>query len=163
AAPASVGRPTPAAPVRTASPAPAPPSLAAQAARAAANVAAVPAPKAAVPSTPSAPPASGTFKDALIAEIKKTKAVFYNMVVAQARIEVAGDRVTFGFTPAQRALKDKFEAEKAWLESVALGLAGRRIAFASAQADASAAPTAAADQPAAGGSAKPEKQSAEKK
>jgi len=163
AAPASVGRPAPAAPVRPASPAPAPPSLAAQAARAAANVAAVPAPKAAVPSTPSAPPASGTFKDALIAEIKKTKAVFYNMVVAQARIEVAGDRVTFGFTPAQRALKDKFEAEKAWLESVALGLAGRRIAFASAQADASAAPTAAADQPAAGGSAKPEKQSAEKK
>jgi len=163
AAPGSVGRPAPAAPVRPASPAPAPPSLAAQAARAAANVAAVPAPKAAVPSTPSAPPASGTFKDALIAEIKKTKAVFYNMVVAQARIEVAGDRVTFGFTPAQRALKDKFEAEKAWLESVALGLAGRRIAFASAQADASAAPTAAADQPAAGGSAKPEKQSAEKK
>jgi ribosomal protein L12E/L44/L45/RPP1/RPP2 len=107
---------------------------------------------------------SSTFKDTLIAEIKKTKAVFYNMVVAQARIEVAGDRVTFGFTPAQRALKDKFEAEKAWLESVALGLAGRRIAFASAQADASGAPPAAAPaEPTAAGGAKPEKQSAEKK
>ena len=163
APPASVGRSAPSAP--------APPSLAAQAARAAANVAAVPEPKAAVlePTNvgaqlarPSTPPASGNFKDALVAEIKKTKAVFYNMVVAQARIEVAGDRVTFGFTPAQRALKDKFEAEKAWLESVALGLAGRRIAFASAQTDSSAAPPAAAD-PTAAGAAKPEKQSAEKK
>jgi DNA polymerase-3 subunit gamma/tau len=163
APPASVGRSAPSAP--------APPSLAAQAARAAANVAAVPEPKAAVPeptnvgaqlARPSTPPASGNFKDALVAEIKKTKAVFYNMVVAQARIEVAGDRVTFGFTPAQRALKDKFEAEKAWLESVALGLAGRRIAFASAQADASAAPPAAAE-PTAAAAAKPEKQSAEKK
>ena len=41
-------------------------------------------------------PPSGDFKDALLAEIKKAKAVFYNMVVAQAqKIEVAGDRVTF--------------------------------------------------------------------
>jgi len=157
AAPASVGRPAPLVPA---------PSLAAQAARAAANVAAIPEPKSAPAGAelarPSTPPASGNFKDALIAEIKKTKAVFYNMVVAQARIEVAGDRVTFGFTPAQRALKDKFEAEKAWLESVALGLAGRRIAFASAQTDPSAAPPAAAESTAAG-AAKPEKQSAEKK
>jgi type IV secretory pathway VirB9-like protein len=45
---------------------------------------------------------------------------------------------------------------------VALGLAGRRIAFASAQADASAAPPAAAE-PTAAAAAKPEKQSAEKK
>jgi hypothetical protein len=139
--------------------------LSAQAARAAANVAAVPEPKSApaVSGSSRTPPVQeGTFKDALIAEIKKTKAVFFNMVVAQARIEVAGDRVTFGFTPAQRALKDKFEAEKAWLESVALGLAGRRIAFASAPADASAAPPAAAE-PTAAGAAKPEMQSAEKK
>ena len=43
------------------------------------------------------------------------------MVVAQAqKIEVVGDRVTFSFTPAQRALKDQFEQQKAWLESVAL-------------------------------------------
>jgi hypothetical protein len=118
-------------------------------------VAAVPQPK-----TASAP-APGGFKDALLAEIKKSKAVFYNMVVAQARIEIAGDRVTFGFTPAQRALKDKFDAEKAWLESVALALAGRRIVFASAPADASAAPPAAAEAAPAG--PKPEKQSAEKK
>ena len=105
---------------------------------------------------PSAPPVSGDFKDALIAEIKKGKAVFYNMVVAQAqKIEVAGDRVTFSFTPAQRALKDQFEQQKAWLESVALGIAGRKITMASAHADPSAAPPPDAKAP--------EKQSAEKK
>jgi DNA polymerase-3 subunit gamma/tau len=142
--------------------APPAPSLAAQAARAAANVAATvpgashPAPRSVTPA-----PASGNFKDALLAEIKKGKAVFYNMVVAQAqKIEVAGDRVTFSFTPAQRALKDQFEQQKAWLESLALGIAGRKITLASAAADPSAAPPAA-DPAAAGGT--PEKQSAEKK
>jgi DNA polymerase-3 subunit gamma/tau len=135
------------------------PSLAAQAARAAANVAATPAgsglsrklpePAATKPAATSsvvsdsnrtvAP--SANFKDVLIAEIKKVKGVFYNMVVAQAqKIEVAGDRVTFSFTPGQRALKDQFEQQKAWLESIALGIAGRRITMASAQADGSSAP-----------------------
>ena len=145
-----VARPAPAAPQSRA----AAPSLAAQAARAAANVAAVPQPKPA--------PASGNFKDALLAEIKKGKAAFYNMVVAQAqKIDVTGDRVTFSFTPAQRALKDNFEQQKAWLEALALAVAGRKITMASAAADPSAAPPPAAE-PAAAGKA-PEKQSAEKK
>ena len=158
---------------RTVAPAPAPrttasaavPSLAAAAARAAATVAAAPNPKpvGAELARPAAAPASGSFKDALLAEIKKGKAVFYNMVVAQAqKIEVAGDRVTFSFTPGQRALKDQFEQQKAWLESVALGIAGRKITMASAAADASAAP-ASAEPAAAGGARAPDKQSAEKK
>jgi DNA polymerase-3 subunit gamma/tau len=135
-------------------------SLAAQAARAAANVAAVPEPKSAAPKSAAAP---GNFKDALLAEIKKAKAVFYNMVVAQAqKIDVAGDRVTFSFTPQQRALKDQFEQQKAWLESIAQPIAGRRITMASAPAAASAAPPAA-DAPGAAGAAAPEKQSPEKK
>jgi DNA polymerase-3 subunit gamma/tau len=143
-----------------------PPSLAAQAARAAANVAATPVgsgssrtlPEQAA-TKPTASP-SANFKDVLIAEIKRTKAVFYNMVVAQAqRIEVAGDRVTFSFTPAQRALKDQFEQQKAWLESIAQPIAGRRITMASTQADASSAPP-----PTDNGAAKaPAQQSAEKK
>ncbi len=156
---------------RTIAPAPAPrtsapqaTSLAAQAARAAANVAAAPGTSHTAPRTVApVPPASGNFKDALLAEIKKGKAVFYNMVVAQAqKIEVAGDRVTFSFTPGQRALKDQFEQQKAWLESVALGIAGRTITMASAAADASAAP-AGAEPAAAGGARAPDKQSAEKK
>jgi DNA polymerase-3 subunit gamma/tau len=128
------------------------PSLTEATARAVANVAAVPAPK------PAGPPAPGNFKDALLAEIRKGKAVFYNMVVAQAqKIEVSGDRVTFSFTPAQRALKDQFEQQKAWLESIALGLAGRKITMASAQADASAAA------PAAGGAKDADQQAADRK
>ena len=63
------------------------------------------------------PPTVRQFKDALLAEIRKSKAVFYNMVVAQAqKIEVAGDRVTFTFSPTQRALRDTFEQNRAWLE-----------------------------------------------
>jgi DNA polymerase-3 subunit gamma/tau len=148
------------------------PSLSAAVLRAKANLAAVPDPKsAAVPAragaadaaAASAPP-SANFKDTLIAEIKKAKAVFYNMVVAQAqKIEVAGDRVTFSFTPAQRALKDQFEQQKAWLETLALGVAGRRIAMASAQVDASAASASAGEGAAPGGARATDKQSADKK
>src|SRR5207249_1909704 len=71
----------------------------------------------------------GNFKDALLAEIKKSKAVFYNMVVAQAqKIEVTGDRVIFTFAPAQRTLYDTVDQQKAWLEGLAQQLSGRRIA-----------------------------------
>ena len=165
AAPAPSAPRTAAPPVRSAPP-PAGPSLAAQAARAAANVAAVPetkAPAAPVMSGSGRTPQEGNFKDALLAEIKKGKPTFYNIVVAQAqKIEVAGDRVSFAFTPAQRALKDQFEQQKAWLESIALGIAGRRMTMASAQADASGAPPAA-DAAAPAAAKAPEKQSAEKK
>ena len=161
------------------------PSLAAQAARAAANVAAMSEPKgsgssrtlpeegakpAAASSAASSvvsglsrtlPVQEGSFKDALIGEIKKAKAVFYNMVVAQAqKIEVTGDRVVFSFTPAQRALKDQFEQQKAWLESIAQPIAGRRITMASAQVEAGAAAAAA---PGASDQAAADRKSAEKK
>ena len=67
------------------------------------------------------------FKDAFLAEIRKGKGVLYNMVVAQAqKIEVAGDRVTFTFSANQRALRDQFEQNRAWLESVAQQASGRR-------------------------------------
>jgi len=136
------------------------PSLAAQAARAVANVAAAPAGSGSSRTLPEPGP-SANFKDVLLAEIKRTKAVFYNMVVAQAqRIEVVGDRVTFSFTPAQRALKDQFEQQKAWLESIAQPIAGRRITMASAQADASSAPPPADN---GAGAKAPAQQSAEKK
>jgi DNA polymerase-3 subunit gamma/tau len=155
-APAAVGKPGPPTP-----------SLTAQAARAVANVAAMPTGSGSnrtpleQPATKPAAEPSGNFKDVLLAEIKRTKAVFYNMVVAQAqRIEVAGDRVTFSFTPAQRALKDQFEQQKAWLESMAQPIAGRRITMASVQAEASGAPPPADN--GAGGKA-PAQQSAEKK
>ncbi len=166
APPAAVGRPAPSAAPSAAAKAPPVGALAAAAARAAATVGAptpvAPAPAAASASAPAAAPASGNFKDVLLAEIRKAKAVFYNMVVAQAqKIEITADRVTFSFTPGQRALKDQFEQQKAWLEALAQPIAGRRMTFASAQVAAGAA--AAADASDASGAKAPEKQSAEKK
>jgi DNA polymerase-3 subunit gamma/tau len=85
-----------------------------------------------------------SLKDALLAEIRKSKNVFYNTVVAQAqRIEVAGDRVTFTFSPNHRTLRDVFEQNRAWIESTAQQVSGRKIAVASVQTEASGA--AAAD------------------
>jgi DNA polymerase III subunit gamma/tau len=102
---------------------------------AAPGTAAPKAPSTATPNT--ATPGTGAFKDALLAEIRKTKAVFYNTVVAQAqKIDVAGDRVTFAFAANQRALRDAFEQNRGWLESIAQQVNGRKIGFASTMGDA---------------------------
>jgi DNA polymerase-3 subunit gamma/tau len=125
---------------RAAGPAPQP-SLVAQAAaasRAVAERAAAPSTQHPAPSTQLPAPA---LKDALLTEIRKSKQVFYNMVVAQAqKIEVTGDRVTFTFAPNQRTLRDTFEQNRPWLESVGQQVAGRRIVFA-AQSDAPGPPS----------------------
>jgi DNA polymerase-3 subunit gamma/tau len=108
-------------------------------------------------------PPAANFKDALLAEIRKSKAAFYGMVVAQAqKIEIAGDRVTFSFSPAQRALKDQFEQQRAWLESIAQAIAGRTITMAATQGDA-AAESAGGDASAAAGKTAADKTSADKK
>src|SRR5262249_13232247 len=63
-----------------------------------------------------------------LAEIRKNKVAFYNMVVAQARtIDVSGERVEFTFSANQRALKEQVEQNKAWLESIALSAGGRKM------------------------------------
>ena len=83
----------------------------------------------------------GGFKDALLAEIRKSKPVLYNMCVAQAqKIEVNGDRAVFTFAAGQRALRDQFEQNRAWLESVAQQAAGRKIAVTAVQLEAPAPP-----------------------
>ena len=51
-------------------------------------------------------------RDAFLLEIRKSKAAFYNTVVAQAqKIEFGPDRVTFSFLPAHRMLREQFEHE----------------------------------------------------
>jgi hypothetical protein len=83
----------------------------------------------------SAAPAAN-LKDALLEEIRGSKAFFYNTVVAQAqKIEVVADRVTFSFLPTHRALREQFEQARGWLEVMANRLAGRRITVAAVQAD----------------------------
>jgi DNA polymerase-3 subunit gamma/tau len=85
-------------------------------------------------------------KDAFLARIRDTKKVFYNMVVAQAqKIEATADRVTFTFSPNQRALRDQFEQQRSWLDSTAKEVFGRPVAV-TAVLSASAAATASSDQ-----------------
>ena len=85
------------------------------------------------------------FKDALLAEIRKSKGVFYNTVVAQAqKIEITGDRVAFTFSPTQRTLRDVFEQNRPWLESLAQQVTGRKVAVTSVQGDGPAVPAASA-------------------
>jgi DNA polymerase-3 subunit gamma/tau len=105
------------------------------------------------PATPAAPPparpassgqtgAPANLKDSLLAEIRSSKAFFYNTVVAQAqKIDVVADRVTFSFLPAHRALREQFEQARGWLELLANRLAGRRITVVAVQSDGPAAST----------------------
>jgi DNA polymerase-3 subunit gamma/tau len=91
------------------------------------------------PAATAASPAS--FKDALLAEVRRTKEAFHGMVLAPAQnIEVTGDRVTVTFSAGQRTQRDQFEQNRAWLESIAQQVAGRRIAVACVLADAPAPP-----------------------
>ncbi len=110
-----------------------------------------PAPATGAPAPPLSPPAH-TLKDALLAEIRSGKPFFYNTVVAQAqKIEVTADRVTFTFLPTHRALREQFEQARAWVESAAQRVTGRRVVLEAIQAEASdgapapAAPPAAED------------------
>ena len=113
-------------PARVAAPAPKP-------------AAAAPAP---VKTAPPGPPAgNASFKDAFLAEIRKGKNAFYNMVVAQARtIDVSNDRIEFTFSANQRALREQVEQNKAWLESIALQAGGRKVTVVATQDGSQASP-----------------------
>jgi DNA polymerase-3 subunit gamma/tau len=85
-----------------------------------------------------------SLKDALLAEIRNSRKVFYNMVVAQAqKIEASEDRITFTFSSTQRALRDQLEQQRPWLESLAHQLSGRKIAIVGAPVEPVAAPAPA--------------------
>jgi DNA polymerase-3 subunit gamma/tau len=89
---------------------------------------------------------SAGLKDALLAEIRAKKGLFYNTVVAQAqKIEVASDRVTFAFLPTHRALREQLEVTRPWLEAAAARIAGRPVAVVAVQLDGPSAPPAAVE------------------
>jgi DNA polymerase-3 subunit gamma/tau len=84
--------------------------------------------------TPGRSETEGGLKDRLLAEIRRSKSVFYNTVVAQAqKIELSSDRVTFTFSASQRALRDAVDQNRGWLELLAAQAAGRKIAIVSTQ------------------------------
>jgi DNA polymerase-3 subunit gamma/tau len=87
--------------------------------------------------------AAASFKDALLAEIRKSKFVFYNTVVAQAqKIDVDAGSVTFLFSSTQRALRDNCDQNRSWLEQTAAKIAGRPVVVRASQTEAPAQPAA---------------------
>jgi DNA polymerase III subunit gamma/tau len=77
----------------------------------------------------------GDLKDAFLAEIRRAKKFFHGTVIAQAqRIDVDGDRIVFTFGPTHRALRAQVEQSRAWLESVASEVAGRRMSVEAVEA-----------------------------
>jgi len=129
-------------PARTAAPALKPSNAAPPPVKTAPNSA----PGATAGKPPGPPAGNASFKDAFLAEIRKGKVAFYNMVVAQARtIDVSNDRIEFTFSVNQRALREQVEQNKAWLESIALQAGGRKVTVAAMQdGAASASPQALA-------------------
>ena len=92
-----------------------------------------------------APPAAAgrSLKDAILAEIRASKAFFYNTVVAQAqKIDVTDSGVVFVFLPTHQALRAQFDQGQGWLEDLVERVAGRRLSVTAVQSNA---PAAAAD------------------
>jgi DNA polymerase III gamma/tau subunit len=74
-----------------------------------------------------------SLKESFLGEVKKTKKFFFGTVVAQAqKIEFEGDKVVFTFAPQHRALRAQLEQNRAYLETAASQLAGRKITVAAA-------------------------------
>ena len=103
-------------------------------------------------SAPSAPPApsapSAPLKDAFLAQVKAQKVFLYNTVVAAAyKVDVTPTRITFTFLPNQRVPKQQCEDARAWLESIAEKVAGKKIPVSVNVADVAPASAAAAPPP----------------
>ena len=70
-------------------------------------------------------------KSALLTSIRESNKSFFGMVVAQAQaVEVEGDRIVFTFAPAHKNLRPQLESKKAWIESLAHSLTGRKMTVA---------------------------------
>jgi DNA polymerase-3 subunit gamma/tau len=101
---------------------------------------------------PAAPPAGtgGGVKDAFIAGIQKSRSMLYSTIVAQAqRIDIEGDRIVFRFGPIQTMLADQVAQQKAWLETLALEVVGRKMTVTAdvARGEAGVKPMAAGTRP----------------
>ena len=96
----------------------------------------------AVPASSGAGGAVGTdqYRDALLAEIKAAKPIFYNLVVAQAfRIEATAEGVTFTFQPNQKVPRQQADDNRGWVQDLVERLTGRRLPVTVVVADAAAA------------------------
>jgi DNA polymerase-3 subunit gamma/tau len=79
---------------------------------------------------------TSALKDALLAEIRSVKNTLYSLAVAQAqRIDVTDERITFTFASNQNVARMQLEQNRAWLESVAERLSGKRMPVTAVQSD----------------------------
>ena len=86
---------------------------------------------------------SNALKDALLAEIRSVKNTLYSLAVAQAqRIDVTDERITFTFAANQNVARGQLEQNRAWLESVAARLSGKRMPVTAVQSDTATPPSA---------------------
>lgn len=144
-------------PARSAPPAaPRPMSEPDRSAAAPAGTSAADRPQAAAPGGAAAGEMLASIKDQFLAEVKRAKAVFFGTVAAQAqRIDFDADRIVFTFSVAHRLLSEQVQQNRAWLESLAERLVGRKIPVAARLAENAAEPatSGAPDQAAAAGAA----------
>jgi DNA polymerase-3 subunit gamma/tau len=76
----------------------------------------------------SSPSAQPNVKAALLTSIRESNKSFFGMVIAQAQlVEVEGDRIIITFAPAHKNLRPQLEGKKAWIESLAHSLTGRKM------------------------------------
>jgi DNA polymerase III subunit gamma/tau len=86
-----------------------------------------------------------SLKDSFLAEIKSTKATFYNLVVAQAyRIDATSAGITFTFQANQKVPKQQCDEQRVWLQGIAEKVAGRPMQVSVVVADAATSPAPAA-------------------
>jgi len=117
--PASAARPAgTATTARTAAPAPrpAPPQAASR-------------PPAAPVATAPAPTTGADHKNAILAAIREGNKTLHSMVIAQAqKIDLTAEALVFTFAPAHKSLRPQLEGKRAWIESLAQSIVGRKVA-----------------------------------
>ena len=80
---------------------------------------------------PALPELAPDFRDRFVDELKRVKAAFFGMVVAQAQtVECDGRRLIFTFGPEHEHLRNQIESRRGELEKVSEQLAGRRVPIA---------------------------------
>jgi DNA polymerase-3 subunit gamma/tau len=82
-------------------------------------------------------PLTGTaLRDAFAQEVRRTKRVFHDTVIAQAAALEATDRaIVFTLLPRRKFERQQVEEARGWLEAIAQQLAGRRMSIEVAEAD----------------------------
>ena len=103
-----------------------------------------PEPKNPNPGTPEPRNAGTDVKAALLATLRESNKVFYNVVVATAqKVEIEGDQIVFTFAPVHKTLRSQLEGKRAWIEQLAQNASGRKMTVVAREGQPTASPAAA--------------------